>query len=132
MMVIGLSVVFNKVSLFERYFFMEIFFKNRRLAEIFNLQKTLYKSYGKGLGDAIKRRLAVLAAAPTLADVSHKPPERRHELKGKRNEEFAVDLDKKYRLIFKPEHNPLPRKDDGGLDLKKITAVTILGVEDYH
>lgn len=111
---------------------MEIFFKNRKLAGIFNIEKELYKSYGKKLGDSIKRRMVVLEAAPTLAEVSHKPPERRHELKGERIGEFAVDLDQRYRLVFEPEHNPLPRKDDGGLDLEGITAVTILGVENYH
>ena len=46
--------------------------------------------------------------------------------------QFAVDLKHPYRLIFKPDHNPLPRKDDGGLDLTQITAIKILGVEDYH
>ncbi|MFH1648457.1 MAG: killer suppression protein [Patescibacteria group bacterium] len=131
-MVYGLSVSFNRARSTVRGFLMEIFFKNKKLAEIFNTQKELYKSYGKNIGDVIKRRMAVLAAAPTLAEVSHKPPERRHELQGKRIGEFAVDLDRRYRLVLKPEHNPLPRKEDEGLDLKKITAVTILGVEDYH
>ena len=111
---------------------MEIFFKDRKMGEVFNHEKELYKSYGKGMGATIKRRIAVIAAAPALSDVSHRPPERRHELKGKRKGEFAVDLDRGYRLVFRPEHSPLPRKDDGGLDLTSITAITILGVEDYH
>lgn len=74
----------------------------------------------------------VLQAAPTLNDMSLLPPERRHELKGKRIGTFAVDLEHPYRLIFKPAHNPVPRKHDGGIDLKEVTAITIMGVEDYH
>ncbi len=111
---------------------MEISFEDRKLAAIFRQEKELRVSYGKIRGTAIKRRMAVLAAAPTLAEVSHKPPERRHELKGNRKGQFAVDLDKGYRLTFKPEHNPVPKKADGGLDLLKITAITIIDVEDYH
>ena len=48
------------------------------------------------------------------------PPERRHELSGNRKGQFAVDLKHPQRLIFEPNHNPLPRRADGGLDLKKI------------
>ena len=37
-----------------------------------------------------------------------------------------------YRLLFEPAHDPLPRKPDGGLDWAGVTAIRILGVEDYH
>jgi len=59
-------------------------------------------------------------------------PERKHELKVDRKGKFTVDLKQPYRLIFKPNHRPLPRKDDGGIDIKRVTFITILGVEDYH
>lgn len=80
----------------------------------------------------IMRRMDLLKAAPCLNEVPHEKPERKHELKGKRRGQFAVDLKHPHRLIFKPSHNPLPKKDDGGLDLTRITAITILAVEDYH
>jgi toxin HigB-1 len=40
----------------------------------------------------------------------------------------AVDIKQSY----KPLNDPIPRKPDGGLDWTKITAIRILGVEDYH
>lgn len=43
-----------------------------------------------------------------------------------------MDLDHPYRLIFEPAHDPLPQKDDGGLDWFQVTAITIVGVEDTH
>jgi len=43
-----------------------------------------------------------------------------------------VDLDHPYRLIFVPDHNPVPKREDGGLDWSRVTAVIILGVEDTH
>ncbi len=107
-------------------------FRSRKLAKIFNSEKELRKEYGKDMAKTIMRRMMVLKAAPSLADVSHRRPERRHELKGKRKGTFGIDLVHPFRLILEPDHNPLPRKDDGGIDLKKVTAIIILGVEDYH
>ena len=60
------------------------------------------------------------------------PQVRCHELKANRAGQLAVNLDQPYRLIFEPADDPLRRKGDGGLDWAKVTAVTILGVEDYH
>ena len=107
-------------------------FKSKKLQKTFNSEKKLQKKYGKNMATAIKKRMMVLRAAPTLDDVPHRSPERRHELKGKRKGAFAVDLVHPYRLVFKPAHDPVPTKDDGGIDLKSVTAITILEVEDYH
>ena len=90
------------------------------------------REFGVENAKKIKNRMAVLDVANCLADVPIKPPMRRHELVGNRAEQFAVDLIHPMRLIFEPNNNPLPRKPDKGLDLDKITAITILEVEDYH
>ena len=37
-----------------------------------------------------------------------------------------------YRLVFRANHDPLPRKADGGIDTEKVTAITIVDVIDYH
>lgn len=112
--------------------FMEVSFDTKRLARILNSEKEIIREFGLKLGKSIMRRLAVLEAANCLEDVPITPPFRRHELKHNRKGQFAVDLEQPYRLIFEPNHNPVPVKEDGGLDLKKITAITILEVEDYH
>ncbi len=36
------------------------------------------------------------------------------------------------RLIFTPEHDPVPRLEDGGLDWSQVTAIKIPGVKDTH
>jgi hypothetical protein len=41
-------------------------------------------------------------------------------------------LDHPYRLIFIPADDPIPTKDDGGLDWSKVTAVEILEIADTH
>ena len=55
------------------------------------------------------------------------PPERCHELtEGKRIGELSVDLDHPYHLIFIPDHDPVPRRDDGGLNWSQVTAIKII------
>ena len=111
---------------------MDITFKNEKLARIFNSEKNLVREYGSENTKLIKRRMDFLKAAPCLDEVPYRPPERRHELTENRKGQFSVDLKHPYRLIFEPNHSTLPRKTDGGLDLRRITAITIIEVEDYH
>ena len=77
-------------------------------------------------------RFAVLQDAETLSEVPATPPDRMHQLKGNRDEQFAVYLVHPYRLVFILDHEPLPRKEDGGIDLERVTAITIVEVTDYH
>lgn len=102
------------------------------MEKVFNSEAELRRSYGNDNGQTIMRRMSVLSAAQCLADISALPPERRHELTGARRGEYAIDLKHPFRLIIKPNHNPLPLKKDGGIDLKKVTDIMILDVEDYH
>lgn len=111
---------------------VDIFFKSSKLAKTMNEEAKLRKEYGAKNGKEIRLRLAVLAAANTLADVPRVPPERCHQLNGTYRNCFAVDGEHPHRVVFEPAHDPLPRKPDGGLDLAKITAITILEVVDYH
>ena len=111
---------------------MEILFRTTQLAKVMNEDARLLKAFGDRNAKAIKLRLAVLSAAATLADVPTIPPDRRHLLKGERKGCFAVDAHHPFRVVFEPANDPLPRKADGGLDLAKITSVTILEVVDYH
>lgn len=111
---------------------MDIAFRTRKLEKTFNSAGELQKAYGDRMAKAIMNRLAVLRAARTLALVPTTPPDRRHQLRGDRDEQFAVDLVHPHRLVFEPNHDPLPRKDDGGIDVEQVTAITIIEVIDYH
>ena len=59
-------------------------------------------------------------------------PERRHLLSSGRRGQYAVDLVHPYRLVFEPDHDPVPRTADGGIDIDRVTAITIMEVVDYH
>ena len=73
-----------------------------------------------------------LRAAQTLADMSRLPPARCHELGLDRKGQLSVDLAHPYRLIFMPDHDPVPAKPDGGLDWTEVTRVLIVEVVDTH
>ena len=36
------------------------------------------------------------------------------------------------RLVFEPNHEPIPRSEDGGIDVGQVTAIVIVDVTDCH
>jgi proteic killer suppression protein len=110
---------------------MKIDFRTSKLAGILSSEKELKRNYGAPQAKKIKLRMKTLEAAATLNEVPKIQPDRCHQLTGDRNEQFAVDLVHPNRLIFKPQ-GAIPRKPDGGIDLTKVTEITIVEVENYH
>jgi len=111
---------------------LDIIFKTTKLAKACNKYRLLQKTYGEQRARLIRRRLDELRAANTLAEISHLPPPRMHQLKGERQGQISLDLDHPYRLVITVANNPVPKKDNGSINLSKVTAVMILGVEDTH
>lgn len=73
-----------------------------------------------------------LRAIDTLDQVSVFPPTRCHLLSGNKEGCFAITVKEPYRLIIKPDHDPIPLKEDGSIDKSKVTCIKIMGVENYH
>ncbi|MAE50883.1 MAG: system killer suppression protein [Micavibrio sp.] len=112
---------------------MDVQFKKNKMQKTCESEKRLIKTFGQSRARKIQRRLTVLRDADCLEQISHKPPERRHQLSGNRDEEFTVDIEDQWRIIFKPNHNEIPRKEDGGIDISKVTAISIIDIcEDTH
>ena len=111
---------------------LNIAFRTRKLEKAFNTAGALRRTYGAPMARAIETRVAFLEAAGNLSLVPTVPPCRRHQLAGDRDERFAVDLVHPYRLVFEPDHDPVPRKDDGGIDVARVTAIEVTEVIDYH
>jgi proteic killer suppression protein len=110
---------------------MDFSFASKKLAWQLTDATAMSKAYGSR-ADKEQRRLDLLAQSPCLADVPVVPPTRRHALTGDRAGQFAVAIEKNWRLIFVANHDPIPRLPDGGIDLAKVTAVKFLEVADYH
>ena len=111
---------------------MNIDFARQKLKKTFNSVTTLKKAFGDRMARAIDMRMAMLRHARTLGMVPVTKPDRRHQLEGDRAGQYAVDLVHPKRLVFEPNHNPMPRKEDGGIDTDQVTAITIIEVVDYH
>jgi proteic killer suppression protein len=111
---------------------VDISFQSRKMAKEFNEQTQLVRRHGPRRAKLIRRRLDELRAAETLEVMRTIPGARCHELHQNLAGKLAVNLDQPYRLIFEPAHDPMPAKDDGGLDWTRVTAIRILSVEDYH
>lgn len=111
---------------------MKISFKNRKLQRAFESEASLKRIFGARMLRAIKARISVLEDSSCLADVPTIKPERCHQLKGKRDEQFAVDLVQPYRMVFEVNHDPMPRDEFGGIDKKRVIEIMILEVVDYH
>lgn len=110
---------------------MEITFRTKKLAQTFNSASALRKAYGERMARVIMMRLAVLRDASNLSMVPVLPPNRRHQLHGKRAGQHAVDLIHPYRLIFEPA-DTLARKAGCEMNADEVTAITIIEVIDYH
>ena len=115
---------------------MRIRYKNKRLEKMVNAAakdggRKLQERYGK-LAPHIMRRVSELGAAITLADTEKVVSARCHSLSGDRAGQIAVRLTRNMRLVFSPAHNPLPCKEDGGLDLNRVTEIVIEEIVDYH
>jgi hypothetical protein len=59
-------------------------------------------------------------------------PGRCHALGADRQGQFAISLWGSYRLVFVPDQNPIPTLPDGGIDLGRITKISITEVVNYH
>lgn len=110
---------------------MEISYRTNKLKKQLTNARELTKSFGQ-LAKKINQRISELKAAESLATMRFIPAARCHELSGTRKGELAVNISPNYRMIFEPNHNPFPKKEDGGLQWESITKIQINQIEDYH
>lgn len=114
---------------------MNITFGSTKLNKQLNDEKVMVRVHGPLRSKILKIALTQLRAAPNLGIFAPpmSPPHRCHELTGgNRKGQLTVDLDHPYRLVFKPNHNPLPQRAEGGLDWQLVTAIEIIEIEDTH
>ncbi len=54
-----------------------------------------------------------------------------HPLLGNRAGQFALKVSANVRMIVVPDHEPVPRTSDGGIDPSKVTRIQVIEVIDY-
>ena len=103
-----------------------------KLGSLLSDAKHLKKKLGKECADKLIQRLDELRGFRNFADQMTLRAGRCHELKGDRRGQFSVDLKHPKRLIFEPDHDPVPRKPDGGIDLGQVTRIILIEIADTH
>lgn len=108
---------------------MDIAFRDKKTRELCEQQATASRKLGTACARKLRSRLADLQAAERVTDLVAGRP---HPLQGVRAGQFALDLEGGRRLVFEPDQQPLPRRDDGSVDWFRITSIRIIYIGDYH
>lgn len=111
---------------------MEVCFHTTKTQRLCSSETQMRKKWGVKTAKKLMQRFTQFDAASSLAVIAKLPGARLHLLEGDRKGQFAVDAGGAQRLVFKPNHNPIPKKGDGSLDLSGVTSVAVLDVVDYH
>jgi len=110
---------------------MEVTFAKSKLQKTCNSDSKLRGEHGPRMAELIRQRLASLENADCLEDFRVLPG-RCHELVANLKGCLALDLVHPDRLVFRPDHDPLPVDGDGRLEWAKVTKVEIVAIGDYH
>jgi len=106
--------------------------RSSKLRKLANSDKEAIKKLGQQGARKLRARLDELDSVTTLEEMRFLPAARCHELKGDLKGSLAVVLHGGWRIVFAPDHQPIPTKADGGLDWKCIDAIQITNITDYR
>jgi len=110
---------------------MIIVFASQTVEMMCNDAKKRQRKHGAERSKRIQRRIDDLRAAPNL-EAMRNLPGRCHEHKGRRPPVLTLDLDGPYRLYFEAANDPVPLKEDGGLNWELVTCIRIIEINDPH
>ena len=110
---------------------MKVSYKNKKLEKSLTKDVEIQKTYGTN-AKKVKQRIRYLQEADNLSILQTLPALRLHPYKGDRKELWSIDIHKNWRILFKIDQDPIPEKDDGGIDLTEITYIKIMSIEDPH
>ena len=108
---------------------MEIVFRTRKIKRLCERRAEAQRRLGEASAKKLGARLSDLEAAASVAELVAGRP---HPLAGDRWGQFALDLSGGKRLVFSPDHEPVPVNADGGVEWEEVTRVRIEFVGDYH
>ena len=108
---------------------MDVTFASKEPEKLCNRSNYAIRKLGDIAARKLQSRLADIAAAHDVTELIAGSP---HPLKGDREGDFSLRLHGALRLVFRPEHNPIPRLEDRGIDWQNVTAVLIVEIGNYH
>lgn len=110
---------------------MYIDFNDQDLEACANSDRVCVRKMGAARAKKYGMRLTALRGAVALSDLRNAPG-KFHELTNNRKGQWACDLDQPYRLIFRPQEDPIPENEDGQYIWEEIKGVVVLEIINYH
>jgi proteic killer suppression protein len=110
---------------------IDIRWSDHKLQKACATDKAGQRRFGADQWKVLQRRIAQLEFATSLDKLATMPGNC-HPLTADRAGEYALDLRGAYRLVFVPDHDPVPTLSDGGVDETLVTKVVITEVVNYH
>jgi len=92
-------------------------------------QKESRSRHGTDGAKKLRTRLSDLDAAENVCELIAGRP---HPLEPDSSREFFVELADGKRLVFTPDHQPIPLNEHNKTDWAKVTAISIVFIGDYH
>lgn len=108
---------------------MDIDFATTKLRALCEQHARVVGAFGFLCAKKLQNRLADLEAVAFVTELVAGRP---HPLKGDRLGQFSVDLHGAVRLVFEPDHVPVPRNADISIAWNQINKVRIVFIGDYH
>ena len=108
---------------------MDIHFASVEIQKLCEEETFATRKLGRAVATRLRIRLNELAAAANLSElISGKP----HPLKGDFSGCFGIRLDGACRIVVRPDHDPVPTLESGGIDRTLVTIVCVEFIGDYH
>jgi plasmid maintenance system killer protein len=108
---------------------MEIAFKSKKLEKRLTVPSELQRFYGT-FAKAITLRINEFRSTGSLGTIKNR--HHAHKLRAELDGCISVNITANYRMLFKPNNDPLLLKADGGIDLDQVTKILIINIIDYH
>lgn len=112
-------------------FAMEVRYQTKKLERTLTSDKELKKRYGS-LAKKIKQRINQLTSAENLGVIANLPALRLHPHIGKNRGLWSIDIQANWRILFLIGNDPIPILEDGGINKKEVTIITITSIKDPH
>lgn len=84
---------------------MKVLFRSRRLLRCYEESAQAAKEWGPAVGRAYIKRVAVLRSMEAFSEIFAQPSWRAHPLRGRREGQYAIALNDRWRLIVREEED---------------------------
>ena len=109
---------------------MDIEFKDKVIRELCESNRSAVRTLGAPSAKKLRTRYSDLEAAKNVFELP--PVGNPHTYVANKKEVFSLNLHGGARVLFVPNHNPVPTKIDVGIDWREVTAIIIIEIGDPH